>query len=686
MQLPKDFIRGREIGEYKITLPEPPDKKKIANWDKPIKEQKFVRTELPTNFKSLQDAQKRDFIKNEWDKRLNGYWFYNNGNIEYITGTHYFYINWWKIGTLYPIFIDADRDYYYVWDMCAKDKRCDGLLYISNRGEGKTEKAMCIVYETISRKESVQGGIQSKTEPDARKIFSKIVRSWRYLPYFFRPIDVGVSRPAKILEFFEPSERTTKSQDKSESNALNSFIDFRSSEPLAYDGDTVHIIFHDEVGKTVDIDVDYRMGIARECLRAGLSKYGRGKIIATSTVEEMEKMGGKNCRKIWDKADITQREKDGSVFTKNGLYRLFKPADYGYIEIIDGERFIDDYGYSLRDKAKEYFLNKRKNLKGADLNSEKRKYPLEVKDIWVSDTKNATYDVIKIQQQLDFNQTVPDTIIEIGNYVWQGGKEDTMVEWHPCENGRWEKLWHPLQKDSNRYTLIQGQRVPANTDIGCFGLDPYDNKTTVDDRKSKAASYGLRKFDPLNPHETGIFITKYLNRPELPEIMWEDMIKQCVYFGWEILVESNKIGTINHFRRRGYERYLMCRPEETQTEFSKKMEEPGIPMSGEDARQALIYATESYIINNVGLVEREGEEPRMGRCYFDDLLYDWMEFDFEQKWTKFDSMVGAGLAILGSRKFIMQKPKSQPSTFFPITGTINQRRKPTHNGREIEAN
>lgn len=662
MQKPEEFIRERIIGDYTIILPPPPDVKKIANYSLPEDQQKFIRTELPKDFRNWEKDKRVEFIKREWDRRRNGFWFYCKGNIEYISGLHYFYITWWRINTGYPMFVDCDRDFFYVWKHCENDPKCDGLVYITHRGEGKTYKSTCILYDPISSKDNVQAGIQSKTEPDARKIFNKLVYSWSKLPYFFKPIDVGATRPAKILEFAEPSMRDTKSQDKSDSDVLNSFIDFQSSGVAAYDGQNLYRVFLDEIGKTIECDVDERMATVRECLRAGRGKFGRGKIIATTTIEEMIKKGGKNAKKVWDKANPNQRDENG--LTKNGMYRLFKPADYGYLEIINGMTFVDDYGYSDREKAHKYFMNKRKALTGADLNSEKRKFPLEERDMWISDSKKSVYDTDKIDQQLQYNETIPENLLVRGNFLWENGVKDSKVIWHPCDNGRWEIYWMPKPEDRNKKILKYGLKSPANIDIGCFGLDPYDNKTTVDNRKSDAASYGFRKFDPMIPYDSGIFVTKYVNRPELPETMWEDMIMQSVFYGWEILIESNKIGTINYFRMRGYLNYLMMRPEETQTASSQKMEEPGIPMSGSEPRQALIYATESYIINKVGLIQEEGKEPYIGKCYFKELLENWREFDFEEEWTKFDSMVGAGLALLGARKYIPKKKKREPMQLF----------------------
>lgn len=664
--LPKynGFVQERTIGEHKIILPNPPDLKKIAYRDAPQSKQKFHRTPIPKDFIIWDKASRNEFIDSAWEKRLNGFWYMNNGVLTYLTGTNYFYVGWWRIDVGYPIDIDADRDFFYVWKHCEDDPKCTGLIYITDRRSGKTYKATCILYEATSRTPDSQSGIQSKNDKDAKKVFNKLILSWQRLPDFFKPVDAGESRPGSRLEFIEPRTRTSKNQNKEYTQVLNSWIDYESAQEEAYDGQKQLRYFSDEIGKTVEINVDERTKTVRECLMDGSEVIGKS--INTTTVEEMERKGGKNCKLIWDKSSVKQKDENG--FTQSGLYRYCKFANYGYRgKDTDGVPFVDEFGNSDMEKAKNFFLRKRKALKGVDLASEKRKYPLEERDIWVTDSKKSVYDTVRIEQQLEYNQTLPSNLLSQGNFQWKDGIKDSTVEWVPSANGKWLITWLPPMEKRNSQTMMYGKRIPGNTGDGsCFGLDPYDNKVTVDNRKSDAASYGYRTLDPLQPMTSGMFISEYVNRPNLPEIMWEDMILQCVFYGWEILIEDNKIGTVNYFRMRGYEKYLMHRPQETQSEWSAKnsVDKPGISMTGEEPRLSLVYVTQSYIGTKVGLIEEEGKEPYYGRCYFNRLLNSWLEFDFDKKWTQFDSMMGAGLALLGSRKVIPKKTENKPIELF----------------------
>lgn len=669
MLLPKykGFEQVRKIGEYEICLPDPPSITKIANYGKPKEKQKFVSNwSSDKEILSWDEKKRNDFEAQEWDRRTNGYWFYNCGNIEYVTGTNYLYINWFKIDIGLPSFIDSDRDFYYIWDYTVKNPAARGLIHITNRRDGKTYRAICCQYDMISKTPNSHGGIQSKSGQDAKRVFDKLVFSWKRLPYFYKPVDIGESYPKSKLEFTEPGKRTTKTQKKEYGLILDSWLDYENARAEAYDGTKQLINIQDEIGKTEDVNVYDRINIVKETVMNGSQIVG--KILATTTVEDMENKGGDNCKRVWDASDPNKLLPDGQ--TQIGLLRYFKPAYYGFRGSDEnGVPFVDEYGYSDQERTKQYQLRKREALRNSDdVISDRRKYPHDIYDCFIHDSKQAYFDISKIEQQLRHNETLPDKFLVTGDFQWKNGIQDTEVEWVPKETGKWKVAWMPKPEFWNKKIIKYGKVGPGNEGAGVFGLDPYDQDTTVDNRKSNAAAYGLRTFDPFDPFNSGIFVIEYVNRPRYADIMFEDQIMQCVFYGWPILIEKNKIGAIAYFERRGYKNYLLHRPDETHTDFSRKNGEEdndiGIAMSGKEPRMALLYATESYIAHKVGVVQEEGEKPYMGRCYFDRLLKCWGSFNLGDEWTKYDELVGAGLAILGSRKALPKINKVVAAQFF----------------------
>ena len=72
---------------------------------------RFDWDEYPSDFKE----KWYDYIDNEFKKRDEGYWFYNNGNSTYITGTHYMYLQWSKIDVGAPDYRESNRLFFIFW-------------------------------------------------------------------------------------------------------------------------------------------------------------------------------------------------------------------------------------------------------------------------------------------------------------------------------------------------------------------------------------------------------------------------------------------------------------------------------------------------------------------------------------------------------------------------------------------
>lgn len=153
------------------------------------KEQYWENVKLPKDYNKLREKelerQREDkeffdttleqFRTQEWDRRLNGFWFYNNGTPTYITGLHYFYLNYWTLDTGLPKYRDTDRKYFYFLQYCIEDPECFGMVEITKRRQGKTFRGGVFLYEYTSRTKNAQAGVQSKTGSDAKTVFRKAV-------------------------------------------------------------------------------------------------------------------------------------------------------------------------------------------------------------------------------------------------------------------------------------------------------------------------------------------------------------------------------------------------------------------------------------------------------------------------------------------------------------------------------
>ena len=105
----------------------------------------------------------QEYRNQEWDRRLNGFWFMNNGRVTYLTGLHYFYLTHWKIDVGYPDFRMTDLYFFYFLEYCVQDPNCLGMIEVTKRRQGKTMRAGAFLFELTSRSKNKNAGMQSKT-------------------------------------------------------------------------------------------------------------------------------------------------------------------------------------------------------------------------------------------------------------------------------------------------------------------------------------------------------------------------------------------------------------------------------------------------------------------------------------------------------------------------------------------
>jgi hypothetical protein len=570
------------------------------------------------------DPKLEQFRNQEWDRRLNGYWFYNNGVPTYITGLHYFYLNYWTLDTGLPKYRDTDRKYFYFLQYCIEDPECFGMVEITKRRQGKTFRGGVFLYEYTSRTNNSRSGIQSKTGADAKEVFRKaIVQPFKKLPDFFVPVydtTKGLT-PSTELRFFNTVIKGKNSNKIKDEKELESMIDWKTSEAISYDGQKVHRYLGDEVGKTADIDVWNRYLITRYC---HLDDEGKiiGKCLLTTTVEDMDQ-GGAAFKKIWENSN--QYTMSGKR-TPSGLYRYFCPSDE--------TRYYDVYGIADKKMAFDEIIEERKLLANDTraLSSIIRKEPLSWEEAFRVDGDKCLYDSMKLNERLD-RLSWKDNITTRGNFVWENGVRDSKVLFEPAKNGRWEvvNLFDKAEKSNQVYK--KGESVYPKNNNFIIGVDPIDHNQTTDGRKSNGAIMVLQKYNEI---EQGLynnaFVCKYIYRPESVQLFYEDCIKTAHYYGCKILFENQKVGIMHYFNDRCYDNFLMWLPERNQ---------PGIAASPK-THQYMAELTEAYV--------NENHE----KLYFKDIIVELLNFDIS-KTTAFDGAMALGYALIGDQVKVTKK-------------------------------
>jgi hypothetical protein len=154
---------------------------------------------------------------------------------------------------------------------------------------------------------------------------------------------------------------------------------------------------------------------------------------------------------------------------------------------------------------------------------------------------------------------------------------------------------------------------------------------------------------------SNMFVAEYASRPPMAKIFYEDVLMAAVYYGYPLLIENNKYGIVRYFESRGYDGYVMERPEHLKSYGGAAVKTKGIPSNSQDVIQAHASAIEDYVHNHVGL----DESGNPGRMYFNRTLEDWIGFKIDKR-TKFDLSISSGLALLAAQKV---KPKKPPANF-----------------------
>ena len=401
-----------------------------------------------------------------------------------------------------------------------------------------------------------------------------------------------------------------------------------------------------------------------------------GKAIIGSTVNPLDK-GGRNYRDLWDMSNPLDRNSNNR--TKSMLYRIFIPA----YEALEG--FFDIYGNPVIDSpekpvegidgdmveigSKVYLKNERKGLSGdsTELNESIRQFPFTADEAFRDSTKSSLFNISKIYEQIEHNQELyPDPVVR-GNFVWQDGKQDTTVIFRPDDNGRFKVSWLPPASMRNNFDKNKVKRSPSNDWLGVGGVDSYDLDATVDGRGSKGAFHLYNKFNMEHP--SNMFVLEYASRPPLARIFYEDVLMASFYYGYKILIENNKYGIARYFETRGYDNYLMDRPEHLKSTARVAVKTKGIPSNSQDVIQAHAQAIESYIHDYVGM----DSNGRYQSMYFNRTLEDWINFRIDNR-TQYDLTISSGLALLAAQN-VKQKKKSTTNkhkTFFR-KGSVIQR-------------
>jgi len=673
-----------------ITLPEEPkDKTKILYHDLPKEEQYWRRSELPKGLTVDTEEAYAEYIAEEFRKRREGIWFYNNGDAVWLPGSFYFALQWCKMKDDggYMDFRYAQLYLTYHREACKLDPRSLGELFVKSRRTGFTYEKVFSFLDEATSTNNANFGITSKTDKDAQEAFSKLSYAFQNLPFFFQPVTKNSVDNTKYLHFAKPPDRSKKAKKSKDTNTddyLNTYINFKPTSEGSYDSYKMFRYLGDEASKWERASFENHWGQVSPTFDEGGKVVG--KAFLGSTVAARNK-GGEAFHKLWKSSDVEKRDKV-TERTPTGLYRYFLPAHKNMTEftdkygkchevVVDGEYFENVHGNIKKVGSIDYLEARRKaKRKESEIayNEELRAFPMTPEEAFRDEAVNCIFNIEKINEQLDYvDQSKVGEVVMEGNFSWKGGIPDTEVVWTPSKNGHFRVTWIPPLELRNRWENKIGyggySKSPLNGHIGVFGCDSYDISGTVEgvskygngDNESggsKGALHGVTRFS-IGDVPSEHFFLEYIARESTADKFFENVLMASVFYGMPVLIENNKPRLLYHFKNRGYRNFAITRFDKPMNMLSKAEKEiGGVPNSSEDMKQMHASAIESYIDEHIGYNEEEGD---YGRMYFERTLRDWLKFDINKR-TKYDATISSGLALMAKNIEKYSARNQKPST------------------------
>jgi len=535
-----------------------PKRETVSNCREVLGDQKWIRAPIPESFDEIEfdeegnailSLEQEDFVVSELERINHGFFFFNRGELTYITGVHYFYLQYYTLedGNA-PDYRDADRKWFYFLEHCYSKPYIKGIIRIKKRREGASSQAACFLLWMALTNPQSNCGIISKTRDDAKAVFSDmVVRAFNSLPAFLQP-RVEDSESKSQLVFAKPKNKKrnvikTKGQLYNKDRGLQSRIDYKATALNSYDSGRVTLLMCDESGKWgVEVPINQYWPIVRKCLTQGAKRVGFALLI--STVNDAEN-GGSAYKEIWDESNHFENK-----ITATGLYRYFTPAYEGFAG------FIDPYGFSIIDKATpsmrnmfseqygveydgavDYLMKERKAIKDPVALSELvRMMPFNEREAFMISQTKCHFSVNKLNEQIEY-------LIENPPYLRRGKfyqKEDGTVDFLDMEDGPWHVYKFPTNEERNRRFMTDKGWSPANTAKYCNGIDPHRHNFTKTQRSlSKTSAWIGERFDSNDPENTGMPVAWYYDRPALKAQMYDQMLFAGIFWGTRMHFETD---------------------------------------------------------------------------------------------------------------------------------------------------
>jgi hypothetical protein len=672
-----------ELDGLKIQLPSHRElKHEVLFYNESRKKQYWRREVMPHGLTPDNEEAYTEYILEQFRRRREGVWFMNKGQYIYLTGRHWFQLQWSKMldGGEYPKYRDAQRLVAYHKEACYIDNMCMGQIFLKSRQTGYTYGIVSDSIEIVTSTKNVKNGLTSMTDDDARYAFAKMSYTFQELPFFFQPVVKGRIDSPNKLEFGKPSnasKETKKKKDTTTEGYVNSSTDFQATKVKAYDGQSMKFYVGDEFAKWDRAScIEHLNTLLPTTFRGGRVT---GKVFLGSTMGKLDQ-GGEDYKVLYLNSKVKGRTESGYTATK--LYSYFLPAHKNYELCIDiygkcweqtpPKGTVNVFGDSITkgsvQSIKELYSDAKQQGDIA-LNAAYRAFPMTEAHAMRDEAEACVFNLTKLTDQWDYNVDQDEDFGYVrGYFSWMNDERLTEVIWHPDEMGRFKVAWMPSVAGGtkalrNNVNLTRNLHYPMN-DYGCIGVDCFGSFTKGVNKASKGAAHAYSKPNAFGvpPHK---FLFEYIEKPATQDVFNEEILMAAWFYGLPILAENNRRDFVRYLYLSQCRAFSMNRVDKTIL-AGDDLVLGGQPMQSKDILDTHENAVRTHIQRHLGYsTPPEGihyrPEGDMGDMPFNETIMDWMKFNPIAR-TAHDATISTGLAIMGCQR---EKYKPKPKKVDP---------------------
>lgn len=664
-----------------IDFPVIQEYQKIEDWGtSDPSEQYWRRRELPSFFHEVEYdrdgnltlTQEQEIYAREEERRCKkGYYFLNNGQLTYITGKHYFYLQWWKLeDDIYPDYRDTDRRYFTFLNYWEHILWCLGILRGKKRREGASSQATSnLIYECIFFKNSICG-LVSKTEKDSKKTFLNMVAfGYRQLPVFFKPKQLNSKDSVSELIFAHKSAslKDGKAAGIDNDTGHRSSVDFRAPGINTYDSGRLSRGLFDEGGKwDKEHPFSKFLSIVSKTMVKGIKRVGF--MECPSTINEMTKEGGEEYKIAWDNANQFKLNHGRTI---NRLVRYFTAAYDGLYGFIDkfGMSVIEapteeQYQYlvanyvgigdlteeDVRLGAKAYLLRKREGLTGGLLEEEIRQNPFDEDEMFLYAGFGCEFNAVNLQKQIKILEDnpaflrqmrlVPEKLVTKSIVIGKPDRVRNLAKPMDDPKGGW--FIYELPNKPNDFKEVNGYMGPLNTSMYGIGVDT--TKDLIALNGSKPVILVFKKSCIVEGVEMGMYpVAMWIADTRLDIHFDEQVLLACKLYGCKANYEIDARGDYyRYFSKQNCGAFLEWTPKIAQNPVKNNPKiEPGT-RSGDPFQLAQQLQVGKMYVDGTDLEVFNGH---VHRIPYITLLKQLLKYDHAKR-TPFDQCIALFMALL----------------------------------------